>query len=393
MSTTVDILPAAAFAALPLDSPFHLAARLAAFPACALGASPGRGRGLFAARSFAPGEVILREPAALWQCGGALFTAPGALASLDALLLQAAPYALTPATAAASTLRVPRAAAQAAVLDHNAYSIVGCAAAAAASEQAPAAPAGESAEEEEEEEDARALFPVIALANSACNGNAAAGQAAPGGADAAAHGGLPVSLLTARRAISAGEEIFTCYVPRAWPKAQRAAALAQSYGFTCTCARCTCAWDDTVALKCAACAQGRIFWPDAGVAQAACGGCGGAVSAGALPAAAAPGAPLDFQLLELLAWEEVGEEEALVERLQRAAQALLGHPALSVSDARVFEALTRVMDVAGEVEGAGGRAASAAAALGAQCAQALLEAVQGCGFACMAELGFEVEEG
>ena len=108
----------------------------------------------------------------------------------------------------------------------------------------------------------RALFPVLGLANHACDANAKVCEVRAGDGDGC---GPPVYELEARADIPAGAEVTIAYVPRSWPRARRQAELAGTWGFTCACARCAVDWDDTVVLRCgsAACAGspagGRVF--------------------------------------------------------------------------------------------------------------------------------------
>jgi len=334
--------PSAAFAALPPASLALLPARRAAFaPGLSLRASRGRGRGLFAARAFPARAVLAREPALAWEpAAGAALACPLGRAALDAALLQAAPLALSPARAA-SRAPLSRAAAAAAALDANAHAVV-LGADARGRGGAPA----------------RALFPVVALFNSACDANAAAAQDAA----ASAAAGVPVSVVRARRAIAAGEEVTVAYVDRAAPKRARRAALRAAYGFECACARCAAPFDDTVVLRCRACARGRVFWPDAGAA-AACADCR-APRRAPLPAAAAPGAPLP----------------------RAGARALLRHAHLAPGDARVFRALERALGAAAAAAARGGAGAARAGELAEDIAEALEGAARVSGFASVGEL-------
>jgi len=363
---------------LPPASPLHLSSALAAFPSLSARAGGVGGRGLFAARALAARAELAREPAALWEAPGGAIAAAAALGSaraLDAALLQMAPRALD--AGARADARAPAAA----VAPRGALALAALAANAFATRGG-----------------GRALFRVICLANSACDANAAA-EEAPGGAP----GDPPVYVLTARRAVAAGEELTVAYAPRAAPKAARRAALA-AYGFACACARCAAPHDDTVVLKCAACGpRGRVFWPDAGRATA-CADCG-APRREPLPAGAAPGAPLAADADE----PPAGAPAAA---LAAHADALLGaHQPLGAGDARVFAALARLLGAAAEGGGGGGGAegagggegageaaalageATALAALAARLAQALAEAALASGFTSLDDLGFEVEEG
>ncbi len=326
-------------------------------------AGAGRGRGLFATRAFAAREVILREPAVAWQMGGSL-ASPYAVEALDAIVLQCAPFCLTRESAARAAA-LTRSEAVVSAFDHNAYGVVlGDAA-------APDAAAGAA-------DDSRALFPVVGLANSDCDANAAAQQAAPGSADAADMGGLPVSVVTARRAIAAGEEITTAYVPRAWSQAARRAALEATWGFECACARCAAPADDTAVSRCGACGgAGRVFWTPA--RSGACEDCG--ACAQPLRAAAAPDAPLGVP--------DAPPRGATLAQLRAATRALLHHEFLSTSDARVFAALSRALDAC-----AGARVAArdraAAQALANDIAQALAEAALKSKFTSLDDLGIDV---
>ena len=45
-------------------------------------------------------------------------------------------------------------------------------------------------------------------------------------------------VVTARRALAAGEELTICYVDERWPKHQRQTVLRDHYKFECDCPRC-----------------------------------------------------------------------------------------------------------------------------------------------------------
>jgi len=202
-----------------------------------------------------------------------------------------------------------------------------------------------------------------------------------------------VSVLTARRAIAAGEEVFSCYVPRAWPKSARREALRETYGFDCDCPRCMSLVEDTVVLKCSACQStgsgaggggatngcgGRVFWPDAANAHGVCTDCSKRVP---LPATAAPGVPLDVA---------DAPEAAPASVLERVCDELLSHPTLAIGDARVFGALSLLLDASSTLEAAGGPDSATAGRVAARAAHALEAAARTSAFTTVGELGFDV---
>lgn len=202
-------------------------------------------RGLFARRDFSAGEDIVVESAAVVQAGldatGALSAAAGwSDADVDGLLSSLAPHCGAPACSSRSELiRL--------AFSHNAFGV--------------GAPAGGTiAGAYGQGGSARALFPVCAMANHDCSPNARTFQR-----DGA------VRVLQARRPVRAGDEVRIAYVPPTWHKAVRAARLAGAYGFTCACARCSAAHDDTIAARCPSCANGRVF-----LGAPACADCGAA---------------------------------------------------------------------------------------------------------------------
>lgn len=362
MSDVDALSPGAVFRALPPDSPFHLASRLACFDGVEVRSGGVGGRGLFATRAFAAREVILREPAVAWQVGGSI-ASPYLPEALDAVMLQMSPYALSASSAeAALALSVTRSEVIVATFDNNAYGFI---------------------LNQEDDGDSRALLPIVGLLNSACDANAAAQQAHPSDAVAAElGGGLPVSVLTARRAIKAGEEITVTYVPRAWPKERRREALRATWSFECACARCSLPYDDTVVMRCNAspssCTRGRVFWPDGGVGAGAVAGtcidCG-AQQATPPPPGCAPGVELGMGIIAA---------GATINALAIVADRLLGHKTLSCGDSRVFAALSNILDQSAASN------TKAAAKLTGKLAQALAEAALVSKFTSLDDLGFDI---
>jgi hypothetical protein len=216
-------------------------------------------RGLFALRPFAPGQRILVETALLWQLTPAApSSGPSSSSSseqpllaprhvpdeLDAVLLQLAPFHGS-REAAGSLLPEPllRGSLAQQVLASNSF---GCGAAA---ESSSAGAFGQGSA-------ARAIFPVLAMLNHDCSPNARVLQVEP---LAFSEEEPPQRALEARSAIAAGEELCIAYVPVTWAKRVRAERLQSSWGFACSCARCSAGHDDTVCVRCAACSRGRLF--------------------------------------------------------------------------------------------------------------------------------------
>ena len=326
------------------------AAYLAAHPGLALGHSAPCGgcRGLFTTRSYAKGELLLREPAVLWQMEDAAAryyfdasaTPPAAVATI---VHQFAPWHGREAAPSLRALLYE-------AMKHNSW---GCAS-------------------------SRGLFPVLCLANSSCCPNATSEEDA-GAVAGGAGGGAPVYALRARRALAAGEEVLVSYVPRAWPKARRAAELRAAWGFACACARCAAPHDDTRAARCRACGAGRVF-----AGGAACADCGAAAGAEALAALEAEG---DAQ------WEAAGAAvEAMgVPELGACVAGWLAHPVLAADDARVLTALSGALGRAHALAGGEGEGGQAEALLH----RVLRELYAVCarsGFAALEDLGVEVEE-
>ena len=338
------------------------AAFLAAQPGVARGVSAACGgcRGLFAARAYAPGEPLVREAAALWQLedGSARYRFDPAATPAGALATIA--HAFAPWHGTAPTQGLALRALLTEAMAHNSW---GCAG-------------------------ARGLFPVICLANSSCAPNCTSEEEGGGGGGGGAEGAAPGYVLRARRALAAGEECTVAYVPRAWPKARRAAELRSGWGFECACARCAAPHDDTQVARCSACARGRVFLPDdqAQWARAQCADCGARCDARALGALGAPGSGGGGGSGE---WEGQAAEGMDARALAAHARALLAHPVLAPDDARVLTALSAALGRAHALSEGGSEAAG-------ELFEGLLgEVCRVCarsGFAALADLGIEVEE-
>lgn len=377
----------------------------------------GAGRGLFARRDVAPGELLVVEAAFVWHDGVAIFTSERDLPSATARLLQMAPfgdglgYERAPALSLAEVL--------AATMRHNAFEFdrPGAApsndsgdgggdsggGAACAGEAIPAAvafsdalhlatlPAGTR----EFAGDRRALFQVVCLANHSCAPNArarelrydAAGvEGEPAVSVARAEDGVagralrpPTYVLEARAPIAAGEEVRISYVLRTWRRARRAEALRSLWGFDCTCPRCSlpAGVDDTVVVRCGepACGGGGRVYGGA----AACLDCGAA----APPAAAAGGAAWDDAAMLALVFDGA---ETTAEMLTRT----LAHPMLTLEDSRLFVAAQElVAQLQREVEAG----ESDAEALCVQAMVALAAASTRTAFINAQDLGVDVESG
>ena len=311
--------PSITLTSLPPSSPLLHASRLAAFPSLSLAPSPIGGRGLFAARPFSPGDVLLTEAAVCWGSPAS----PAALSStlppvaLDATLLQ-----MAPCCGDANAAPHSRALLVAATMKANAW---GC-----------TVLGGEPG--------ARALFPVLCLCNHSCSSNAAAAQVGSSSS-------TPHYALTARKPIAAGEEITVSYVPRSWSKAKRRAGLREGWGFICDCERCAAGFDDTRALRCGApgCDSGRAFVQDTVAAPALCTDCGAATGAEGAGGGQEEGGE-EEEDGAVFAPLQVGAGPA---ELRAAVDALLSHPRLAPDDARVLCALNALVPAASQSAEAG----------------------------------------
>lgn len=399
VSVTVS---AGRLASLPESSALHILSRVGGAPGVAVRATRSMGRGLFATKPFSSGDLILIDTAVAWQAGG---TRGGAIYSplppddLDLVALQAAPLCWAPADAFPGA-RVLRSELLDDAMGANAFRIrvrAGCG------------------------DDACGLFPVVALVNTSCDANAAAQQiedSEEGGRDGAGAGAgaLPRYEITARRPIAEGEEIMVAYVPRAWPRAKRRAALEETWGVVCACARCARAVDDTAVFRCGSCASGRVFFP-VSVAESRGGASGGDAccakheglprplereqlgpssggagvsgvceDCGAVTVCDVAGAP-DASPETLLPSDP--SDDATLAVLSSYAAELLEHPFLLPDDARVFAALSRLCSRVSACLESGGEDATA---LFSRVAQALANAALRSAFTNLHDLGFEIVE-
>jgi len=248
-------------------------------------------RGLFTTKPFSKGEVILREAPLLWQLGGGGDTTATSSSSsspflapfhtpdeVDGILYQLSPFfgAVGQAEAeggsegvgAGASPQLPPALARAdlatRVMKENSFGVGSVAAGGSEAVMGVFARGGQG----------RALYPGVAMANHSCHPCARALQ--EGGAKELDEDATPPRrVLEARRDIGAGEEVTIAYIPVTWMQRRRGEALKDTWGFACACARCTAPHDDTVALKCSACGQGRV-WGGA----TSCGDCGAASAVG-----------------------------------------------------------------------------------------------------------------
>jgi hypothetical protein len=274
--------------------------KLAAFPLIEMRDAGDRGRGLFAKRDIAPGDVIMEESSFCWEVeedepapvSSSTDSAPGKnallrvpigsdVAALDAQLLQMCPFQFNcSATAADMPTTLLRSEAAKRALASNSFGVRELGAVLDGEEGEPAA-AAEAAGPAEYP--ARALFSVICLANHSCAPTARVAQRAGSGLDAS---NPPVYRMEARQPIPAGAEVTVSYVPRAWRQARRRAEISGTWGFSCACERCAAPYDDCVALRCSGCDDGLVYG-----GQAACSTCGAPPRAPAAAEASAPAKP------------------------------------------------------------------------------------------------------
>jgi hypothetical protein len=226
---------------------------------------PGaRRRGLVALRACAPGAVLLRDEALLFQrlsgaravelsaaAAAAVEAAAAAVANVDALLLRAAPFYLegdalaARAAALAGSWSPPRGGTERewssramlceAVLNANSFSVRGGGGAGGAGGASGGTGGGAGGAGAPT---CRAFFPRLAFANHDCDPNAEADEEVVEAEAADAAPSRFAYSLMARRAIAEGEEVTISYVPRAWPLARRRGALSSTFDFDCDCARC-----------------------------------------------------------------------------------------------------------------------------------------------------------
>jgi hypothetical protein len=111
--------------------------------------------------------------------------------------------------------------------------------------------------------------------------------------------------------------VTIAYVPPTWHKTVRGERIAAAWGFTCACARCAAPWDDTIVVRCRACANGRVF--DGAARCAECGAEGDARLSAAARDEARMMAPIFSG----------GRPAELIQRILR-------HPILAAEDVRLF---------------------------------------------------------
>ena len=271
-------------------------------------------RGLFATRDFSAGEVIMSEAPVVWQFGmsptSPLYAPNHTPDELDGILYQLSPFfgsplgpQLPPLSRADLTSRVMR---------ENSF---GVGAVDPGSEVAGGifAQGGQG----------RAVYPGVAMANHSCTPCARAVQ--EGGAVELqdSEDSPPRRTLEARRNISSGEEITIAYVPVTWMKKSRVSALQTTWGFVCTCPRCSTPFDDTQALKCSACGNGRVWGGAEACADCSVGG------------HRASGEDDDTLIQNLCA---PGRPRELVDRL-------IKHPTHCLEDMRLFLTALRLLEV------------------------------------------------
>jgi hypothetical protein len=349
--------------------------KLAAFPLVEMRNAGDRGRGLFATRDIAPGDVIMEEPSFCWEVEEeepapastsvdstsgkiALLRVPigSDVAALDAQLLQMCPFQLSrSATAADMPTPLSRSEAAKRAMASNSFGVRELGAVLDGEEEEPAAeaagPAGYPA---------RALFSVVCLANHSCAPTARVAQRAGSGLDAS---NPPVYRMEARQPIPAGAEVTVSYVPRAWRQARRRAEISGTWGFSCACERCAAPYDDCVALRCSGCDDGLVYG-----GQQACSACGApprASAASETPApaktpsgpAAGAGGPSDTGgapgACRSAGDLDVNDDEAVTAHLltplqvdgdvAAAVRGVLEHPLLAREDVRVWGAMNKLL--------------------------------------------------
>ncbi len=402
--------------------PHHLPSLLSAFPLLALDAGGGggsggaaKGRGLVLARDAAPGTVLASEAAFCWEVeegeegrssprlrwahglghdpsGGGRSDAVG-----HARLLQMAPYAMAPGAAASSppSSLLPLSSIAEATFRANSFAVRG-------EGVGPTMPL-----------EGRALFSCICIANHSCAPTCSVTQGLPltpltpsapptylltvrdsrahlvrrtGPASKKAKGGkTKATPPSASLVLPAGAEVSISYVPRAWPKARRQAALESAYGFTCTCPRCAAPYDDTRAARCKGCPHpdGRVYLSSSSSASSVCVRCGRAADASVVSRLS------DEDLLAPLLDTPMAMD-ALVD-------ALLDHPVLAHDDARLFTAMSQLLGAVAEQHAAateGGDDAGEALYRGLyeRLARAVAVAAMRSPFTSPGDLGIEVEE-
>lgn len=348
--------------------------KLAAFPLVEMRDAGDRGRGLFATRDIAPGDVIMEEASFCWEVEeeqpaptiSAVDTTPGKtallrvptgsdVAALDAQLLQMCPFQLN-RSATAADMPTPLSRSQAAkrALASNSFGVRELGAVLDGEEGEPAA-ATEAAGPAEYP--ARALFSVICLANHSCAPTARVAQRAGSGLDAS---NPPVYRMEARQPIPAGAEVTVSYVPRAWRQARRRAEISGTWGFSCACERCAAPYDDCVALRCSGCDDGLVYG-----GQLACSACGAPPRAPAAAEASAPpsepvagaGGSSDTSgvasACRAASDLDINDDDAVTAHLlaplqvdgdvAAAVQGVLEHPLLAREDVRVWGAMNKLL--------------------------------------------------
>lgn len=364
-------------------SALQLTTKLSMYDSLGVATVDGMGRGLVATRDMSEGEVLIEEPSFAWETetDGAVSTLCLGIsciddtAALDSLILQMCPFELpagesAAAAAAAKSFVAPsRREAVKSAMCANAFGVRDLSSSVGEDASDPAATLESSSGSGSYS--GRALFSVICLANHSCSPAARVFQKPGSGLTV---DNPPIYCLETRRPVAKGEQITVAYVPRAWRQAQRRAAIASTWGFTCSCSRCSVPHDDCVVLRCLspACEGGRLF-----LGQTACQDCGAhyssssgsaatrdstaaATSGASAPAMGGAGAPApaagasaavpvadaasvdvsddDAVSAQLLAPVTSGDIEAAVELALR-------HPLLAHEDVRVWGALNRLLQL------------------------------------------------
>ena len=270
--------------------------RIKQFPGVSLGHSSFGCRGLFSAKAFSEGEIILREFAVCWQDEGVplnncYYSPQNTAEDVMEVLLQMAPFCGIP-----PAHDVTRKELVTSTMKANSWGCSGS---------------------------VRGLFPILCLSNASCDPSAIAEEERREEEET----GPPVYVLRARRAILAGEEITVSYCPRAWRKSKRKKELLENWGFDCNCDRCSRPYDDTLVYKCKSCDTGLIFAPDTPNSTSPCQSCGA-------------------MLLVCNSDEEnfddllAVEEGWTLDQCRNFASTLINHPKLALDDVRCFTSLS-----------------------------------------------------
>lgn len=306
----------------------------------------GKGRCLVAAKDIPAFSEVFTDPAACWypsaadNLGASIpgvlerpFTGPYASLDVRTLGLQLAPWS------AQAALQPQDSAAGAGATD--ATSVRGTANMSAVSQPMPAAAflmpvmrsnaIGLVFDEELPEASRRvcALCPVASLMNHSCAPNVGY----IGVWDR--KNSCPAVRVYSEVDLRSGDELTITYVGRHVAKEERQRRLSRGYGFTCACARCCAAHDDTAVFACPACKVGRVY-----LGACSCMDCNAAV----VPAGAAlPGGPWDKARQTTASIAYTRAKPTAANSFFLCAEPSLQFPGLHIADESRFEALRTYM--------------------------------------------------